>query len=112
MWLVARGLRPGLLPRAPLGRRQLLPNRGAQLLQEEQPVPDVICPGGYRGPQPHLRTSGLPPKVRVRCLGPAKREHTFLSADPKRERICPRCRQLQKFVSLTARGVSIERSIE
>jgi hypothetical protein len=69
-------------------------------------------PSAGRGPQPQRRTSGLPPKVRVRCLGPAKHEHTFLSADPKCERICPRCRQLQKFVPLTARAVSIELAID
>ncbi len=32
-----------------------------------------------------------PPKVRVRCLGPGP-EHTFLSGDRCRERICPKCR--------------------
>lgn len=31
--------------------------------------------------------------VRVRCLGPKPAEHTFLSRDPIRERVCPSCRE-------------------
>jgi hypothetical protein len=31
-----------------------------------------------------------PGKVRVRCLGPGK-EHTFLSADPRTNRVCVPC---------------------
>jgi hypothetical protein len=31
-------------------------------------------------------------RVRVRCLGVGKSEHTFLSPDPTRVRVCPRCR--------------------
>lgn len=34
--------------------------------------------------------------ARVRCLGPARKEHTFLSADATRERVCQECRRLQQ----------------
>ncbi len=30
---------------------------------------------------------------RVRCLGPDAKEHTFNSPDPKRIRVCGRCRE-------------------
>ncbi len=39
-------------------------------------------------------------RKRVRCLGPAKGEHTFLSASPG-ERICPRCRARQRALHLS-----------
>jgi hypothetical protein len=29
--------------------------------------------------------------VRVRCLGPAAKEHTFETADPVRNRVCDEC---------------------
>lgn len=34
-------------------------------------------------------------RVKVRCLGPKRAEHWFLSRDPSRERICRYCRRLQ-----------------
>jgi hypothetical protein len=37
---------------------------------------------------PNYRKKG---GVRVRCLGPGK-EHTFLSEDATRNRVCPKCR--------------------
>lgn len=33
-----------------------------------------------------------PKKYLVRCLGPKRVEHTFWSPDPRRVRICRRCR--------------------
>ncbi|QJW96236.1 hypothetical protein FTUN_3793 [Frigoriglobus tundricola] len=46
---------------------------------------------GPRAPQHPLPLK--PGQRRVRCLGPAPREHTFVSASPA-ERVCPRCRRL------------------
>lgn len=45
-----------------------------------------------RGRKPLDRVTGFV----TRCLGPGKAEHTFLSADPSRERVCPACRRKQK----------------
>lgn len=42
---------------------------------------------------PHRRNQR---KVRVRCLGPGK-EHTFLSVDPKRNRVCEQCQAAMKY---------------
>jgi hypothetical protein len=55
-----------------------------------------------RGPRtPQSRVPGRPAgRTRVRCLGPAPDEHTFLSASPA-ERICPRCRALQRAMHLS-----------
>ncbi len=51
---------------------------------------------------------GAPPpgkRVRVRCLGPSplKGEHTFLSADPTRDRICRFCRRQLEALRLGRR---------
>jgi hypothetical protein len=60
-------------------------------------------PALVRGPRLDQKVAYLNrPRVRVRCLGPAKEEHTFLSADPRSERICPRCRTLQQALRLSA----------
>ncbi len=45
-----------------------------------------------------------PGQQRVRCLGPVKREHTFVSAAPS-ERVCPRCRRLQTAMHLSPQRV-------
>lgn len=42
--------------------------------------------------------------ARVRCLGPGKKEHTFLSEHPG-ERVCGRCRRLQPQLSRAERAV-------
>lgn len=39
-------------------------------------------------------------KFRVRCLGPADKEHFFQSVDPVNQRICERCRGLQQRLSM------------
>jgi hypothetical protein len=63
----------------------------------------VPSPALLRGPRLDQKAAYLNrPRVRVRCLGPAKEEHTFLSADPRSERICPRCRTLQNLLRLSA----------
>jgi hypothetical protein len=33
------------------------------------------------------------PRVLVRCLGPDEDEHSFMSVDAKRDRICGACRE-------------------
>lgn len=47
-------------------------------------MPSRYIPAGERGDR-KVAT------FRVRCLGPARKEHTFLTTDPKRNRICDEC---------------------
>ena len=55
--------------------------------------------------KPHKRhapkLAGAKDKVRVRCLGPLSPEHTFLSEDPRRFRVCPRCVEHLRGVRLS-----------
>lgn len=47
--------------------------------------------------------SRTPKRKFVRCLGPG-REHQFLSADPRRNRVCDRCHRRILALSLRQAG--------
>lgn len=40
--------------------------------------------------------------TRVRCLGPSEAEHSFLTDDPRGNRICAKCREYLRTQRLTA----------
>jgi hypothetical protein len=63
------------------------------------PVNPLTQRAAHRGPKP--KTFDLP-RVKVRCLGPGKAEHFFMSANPSGERVCWRCRAKQDNMSLRA----------
>lgn len=51
-------------------------------------------------PKEPVRTKKLfRPTVAVRCLGPGSKEHTFLSTDPTKYRICARCADKMRGLS-------------
>lgn len=53
--------------------------------------------------QPPRKSSGLPPLVAVRCLGPGA-EHTFRTRDPAHNRRCPRCERVVREMSMRELG--------
>lgn len=61
-------------------------------------------PAGGKKPPPPKKSSGLPPLVQVRCLGPGAKEHYFRTRDPLHNRRCPQCEKRVREMSLRELG--------